>query len=81
SAAAIAAAVELANELADLKLSDREKLHFASLEEGHPDNAGASLFGGLVIGLHEEDETEMVSMKDIDLDVVVVIPFYEVLTK
>ncbi|AGN37795.1 homoserine kinase [Bacillus paralicheniformis] len=81
SAAAIAAAIELANELADLKLSDREKLHFASLEEGHPDNAGASLFGGLVIGLHEEDETEMVSMKDIDLDVVVVIPFYEVLTK
>ncbi|UOY90583.1 homoserine kinase [Bacillus glycinifermentans] len=81
SAAAIAAAVELANELADLKLSERDKLHFASLEEGHPDNAGASLSGGLVIGLHEKDETQLVSVKDVDVDVVVVIPFYEVLTK
>ncbi|WP_307892401.1 homoserine kinase [Bacillus swezeyi] len=81
SAAAIAAAIELANELADLKLSDSDKLHFASLEEGHPDNAGASLAGGLVIGLHDKNKTEMVSVKDIDLDVVVVIPFYEVLTK
>ncbi|MCY9441641.1 homoserine kinase, partial [Bacillus spizizenii] len=81
SAAAIVAAVELADELCGLKLSEADKLHVASLEEGHPDNAGASLVGGLVIGLHEDDETQMIRVPDADIDVVVVIPFYEVLTR
>ncbi|NPC94048.1 homoserine kinase [Bacillus sp. WMMC1349] len=81
SAAAIVAGIEMANELADLQLTESDKLHFASLEEGHPDNAGASLLGGLIIGLHEPEETKIVPIKDIDVDVVVVIPSYEVLTK
>ncbi|MDM5299360.1 homoserine kinase [Bacillus pumilus] len=81
SAAAIVAAIELANQLLDLKLSDDQKLFIASEVEGHPDNAGASLFGGLLIGLHEEDRTHAVKVQQVDIDVVVVIPFYEVLTK
>ncbi|MCP6681654.1 homoserine kinase [Bacillus nakamurai] len=81
SAAAIVAAIELADELCGLQLSERDKLHLASLEEGHPDNAAASLTGGLVIGLHEEEETHIVRVPDADIDVVAVIPFYEVLTR
>ncbi|CCP22867.1 MULTISPECIES: homoserine kinase [Bacillus] len=81
SAAAIVAAIELADELCGLKLSESDKLHLASLEEGHPDNAAASLAGGLVIGLHEEDETHIVRVAEADIDVVAVIPFYEVLTR
>ncbi|WP_276730987.1 homoserine kinase [Bacillus sp. (in: firmicutes)] len=81
SAAAIVAAIELADELCGLKLSEADKLHLASLEEGHPDNAGASLVGGLVIGLHEDNETQLIRVPDADIDVVVVIPFYEVLTR
>ncbi|WP_353854649.1 homoserine kinase [Bacillus sp. Bos-x628] len=81
SAAAIVAAVELANQLLGLNISDDKKLFFASEVEGHPDNAGASLFGGLLIGLHEEDRTHAVKVQHVDIDVVVVIPFYEVLTK
>ncbi|AKL86196.1 homoserine kinase [Bacillus atrophaeus] len=81
SAAAIVAAIELADELCGLRLSEADKLHLASLEEGHPDNAGASLAGGLVIGLHEEEHTQIVRVQNVDIDVVVVIPFYEVLTR
>lgn len=81
SAAAIVAGIELANTSLNLQLSDQEKLHFASLEEGHPDNAGASLYGGLVFGLHEKEDTQLIHIREVDLDVVVVIPSYEVLTK
>lgn len=81
SAAAIVAAIELANQLLELNMTDDQKLFYASEVEGHPDNAGASLFGGLLIGLHEEDKTHAVKVQHVDVDVVVVIPFYEVLTK
>lgn len=80
SAAAIIAGIELANQLCDLQLTDDEKLRFASLEEGHPDNVGASLFGGLVVGLHQKDQTGIICVKNIEVDVVVVIPKYEVFT-
>ena len=80
SAAAIIAGIELANQLCNLQLSNEEKLRIASTEEGHPDNVGASLYGGLVVGLHQEDQTQVVSVKNIDVDTVVIIPKYEVLT-
>ncbi|APH03809.1 homoserine kinase [Bacillus weihaiensis] len=80
SAAAIIAGIELANQLCDLNLSEDEKLRFASLEEGHPDNVGASLYGGLVIGLHEQNQTELVRLTEVEVDCVLVIPKYEVLT-
>ncbi|MED4533857.1 homoserine kinase [Metabacillus fastidiosus] len=80
SAAAVIAAIELANQLCDLQLTNEEKMRIASLEEGHPDNVGASLYGGLIIGLHEQDSTELVHVKDMEVDVVVVIPTYEVFT-
>lgn len=81
SASAIVAGVELANQLADLKLSNEEKLHLATSIEGHPDNVGPSLFGGLFIGMHEPSDTEMYLGKSPNIDVVVVVPPYEVLTR
>jgi homoserine kinase len=80
SASAIIAGIELANQLCNLQLTNDEKLRISSLEEGHPDNVGASLYGGLVVGLHQENETEIVCVKDLDVDAVVVIPKYEVFT-
>ncbi|WP_226669435.1 homoserine kinase [Metabacillus litoralis] len=80
SAAAIIAGIELANQLCQLQLTHEDKLRIASLEEGHPDNVGASLYGGLVIGLHEEDQTEIICVKNIEVDAVVVVPKYEVFT-
>jgi len=80
SAAAIIAGIELSNQLCGLQLTDEEKLRIASLEEGHPDNVGASLYGGLVVGLHQEDKTELVCVKEVNVDAVVVVPKYEVFT-
>lgn len=81
SAAAIIAAIELTNELTGLQLTSKEKLRYASLEEEHPDNVGASLYGGLVVGSHLEEVTELLTFDNVEVDVFVVIPTYEVLTK
>jgi homoserine kinase len=81
SAAAVVAGIELANELAHLSLTIEEKARFASCYEGHPDNVGASLYGGLVIGSHRQNETSIIHIPDIELDLVAVIPNYELETK
>ncbi|AZB44283.1 homoserine kinase [Bacillus sp. FJAT-42376] len=81
SAAAIVAGVELADALGGLSLTLMEKARLASLEEDHPDNAGASVYGGLVIGLHQKDETHIVRVPDFKLEPVVVIPSYKIFTK
>ena len=39
----------MANQLADLNLTDSEKLDIATEIEGHPDNVAPALFGNLVI--------------------------------
>ncbi|WP_027410080.1 homoserine kinase [Anoxybacteroides tepidamans] len=81
SAAAVVAGIELANELLGLSLTMEEKLRFASCYEGHPDNVGASLYGGLVVGSHLQEETVIVHMPNVELDLVAVIPSYELETK
>ncbi|MCZ0756334.1 homoserine kinase [Anoxybacillus sp. J5B_2022] len=81
SAAAVVAGIELANELAGLSLTIEEKARLASCYEGHPDNVGASLYGGLVIGCHRQEETTIIHVPNIELDLVAVIPSYELETK
>ncbi|WP_088032343.1 homoserine kinase [Evansella clarkii] len=81
SAAAIVAGIELANVLLDLKLDAGEKLRRASVTEGHPDNVAASLYGGLVIGSHRADATDVISGGVPEVDIVAVIPPYELMTK
>jgi len=80
SASAIVAGIQLADSLCNLQLTREEKVHLASLEEGHPDNAGASVAGGLVIGEHEEEQTALLSFSLANVEVAVVIPKYELLT-
>lgn len=82
SAAAIIAAIELVNELCHLQLTPQQKLNIACDIEGHPDNVGASLYGGLVIGSHRgSEETDLIHVNDLSFDMVVVIPSYELKTK
>lgn len=81
SAAAIVAAIELADVVCQLSLSKQEKLEIASRIEGHPDNVGASLFGGLVIGQQTAEEVNCAVFSNISFDVVAVIPKEELLTK
>ncbi|QOR66075.1 homoserine kinase [Cytobacillus suaedae] len=81
SAAAIAAGIELANALCGLDLTQEEKVRIGSLSEGHPDNIGASLLGGLVVGKHNEESTFVVKLGEFDVDINVVIPPYKVMTR
>lgn len=81
SAAAIIAGIELADYAGDLKLSKKEKLLIATEMEGHPDNAGASLYGGMVVGCYQQGEVDLLMFEDLAFETVVVIPEEELLTK
>nr|WP_257985824.1 homoserine kinase [Bacillus sp. M6-12] len=81
SASAIVAGIELADAACGLGLTIQEKTHHASLLEGHPDNAGASVLGGLVVGKHTEKHTDILSFTLEEVKVIAVIPDYELLTE
>lgn len=81
SAAAIVAAIELANQMADLNLTITDKTREASLIEGHPDNAAASVCGGLVIGTHSDVETFVMKAEISDIDIIMMVPSQQLLTK
>jgi homoserine kinase len=80
SASAIVAGIELADVLGNLQLTREEKMEIASLIEGHPDNVGPSIYGGVVIGSHYHEVTHLVHLSNLDLDIVAVIPQYELKT-
>ena len=81
SAAAIIAGIELADTVGKIGLTQQEKLLIATEIEGHPDNVGASLFGGLVIGSYKQNEVDMISISNISFEMVAVIPNEILLTK
>ncbi|OAH52881.1 homoserine kinase [Domibacillus aminovorans] len=81
SAAAIAAGIEIADKFAGLQLTDAEKLNIGDQFEGHPDNIGASLFGGMVCGVSLGETAEMVKLPAPDIDLIALIPPYELKTE
>lgn len=81
SAAAIIAAIELANQLTGASLSEEEKMRFASVWEGHPDNVGPCLYGGLIVGSHTEEDTKVVRCGVPTVELVLAVPPSELLTK
>ncbi|CAM3773915.1 homoserine kinase [Alkalicoccus chagannorensis] len=81
SATAIVAGIELVDRLCDLEMTLEDKAHWASLYEGHPDNVVPSIYGGLVIGSQFEEDTYLVHAGVPNVDLVAVIPDYELSTK
>lgn len=81
SAAAIVAGIELADSLCHLNLTRQEKFEIAAEVEGHPDNAGASVFGGLLIACQSNDSVDAVVEHNVEFEVVAVVPREELLTK
>jgi len=81
SAAAIVAGIELANYLLGLQLTTAEKARLASCFEGHPDNAGASVYGGLTVGTHSEEDTVIIPCGVPPIDVILMIPDNHLLTE
>jgi homoserine kinase len=80
SAAAIVAAIELANAVGGLNMSKQDKLVLASQMEGHPDNVGPSLYGGLVIGCQTEQAVDVTVLQELQFDLVGVVPNQKLLT-
>ncbi len=80
SAAAIVAAIELANQVCDLQLTLQQKITIASQLEGHPDNATASILGGITISTMNNGEADTIAIHDVDVNLVVIIPPYELKT-
>lgn len=81
SASAIVAAIELADSLGGLHLTQEEKFTIATNMEGHPDNVGASIFGGLVVGCQLGNEADIEVIHSVDLELLAVVPNEELLTK
>ncbi|WP_409290111.1 homoserine kinase [Peribacillus sp. SCS-37] len=80
SASAIVAGVELADSVGGLNLSREDKMRISSRFEGHPDNAGASVCGGLVVGVHNGVDTELLSIQLEGVSAIAVIPQYDLPT-
>ncbi|MGT2716438.1 homoserine kinase [Streptococcus respiraculi] len=80
SSSVIVAGIELANQLADLQLSDDEKLHFATEIEGHPDNVAPAIFGNLVISSYVNKQVAKVMTDFPEASFIAFIPNYPLRT-
>lgn len=80
SSSVIVAGIELANKLANLNLSDEDKLKFATEIEGHPDNVAPAIMGDLVIASTVADETTAIEAEFPNATFIAFIPNYELLT-
>lgn len=80
SASAIIAGIELANQLCLLQLPEHEKLLIATEMEGHLDNVGAALCGGLIIGTYDGIDISFMVQEIQKVELVAVIPSYELKT-
>jgi len=81
SASAIVAGIELANQVLELQLTAQDKLKIATLMEGHPDNAAASIYGGFTISSNAENgEIFVFHANHIEAAFVLFIPNFELKT-
>lgn len=81
SASAIVAGIELANQIMELHLTAQDKLKVATLMEGHPDNAAASIYGGFTISSNAANgEINVFHANHIEASFVLFIPNFELKT-
>ena len=82
SASAIVAALVAANALVGTPFSADELFRMASAWEGHPDNVGASLLGGLVVAFWDGKRVDYLKVvPDERLEVLVAVPDFPLSTK
>lgn len=80
SSSVIVAGIELANQLGQLNLSQKETLQLATELEGHPDNVAPALLGNLVIASYVDKTLHFVRNDFPACDFVTFIPEYELKT-
>ncbi|MDR0297689.1 MAG: homoserine kinase [Streptococcaceae bacterium] len=81
SSSAIVAGIELANLLAQLRLTTDEKLRLACAFEGHPDNVAPALLGGLIVASYNAESLTHQTLPAPTCALIVVVPPYNVSTK
>ncbi|WP_391204941.1 homoserine kinase [Psychrobacillus sp. L4] len=82
SASAIVAGIEVANQVLGLRLTSHDKLKVATVMEGHPDNAAASIFGGFTISsCADNGEINVFHTANIGAAFVLFIPNFELKTE
>jgi homoserine kinase len=82
SATAIIAALVAANALIGSPLSDDDLFQLATKLEGHPDNVGASLFGGIVVAAWDGEAAHYARIEpNAKLETLVAIPAFELATE
>ncbi|MFS0727378.1 homoserine kinase [Paenibacillus sp. 1P07SE] len=81
SASAIVGALAAANRLTGSRLSQERLFQIATSLEGHPDNVGASLLGGIVVAAWDGERAEAIRLEPHpDLEVLVAIPDFQLST-
>lgn len=80
SSSALVAGIELADRFLELNLSNEEKLLLGTRIEGHPDNIGPSITGGVFIGFYEEELIYYTTQLD-GVSLIVSVPTYEIKTE
>ncbi|WP_274649994.1 homoserine kinase [Paenibacillus humicola] len=82
SASAIVGALAAANALIGSPLNNDRLFQIATELEGHPDNAGASLFGGIVVTSWDGSRAEHIKLEPHpELDVLAAIPDFHLATE
>lgn len=82
SASAIVGAMAAANQLLEKPFSQTELLQLSTEVEDHPDNVGASLYGGIVVASWYEGQVRLLQIEpDSRLEVLVAIPEFLLETK
>ncbi|WNQ12988.1 homoserine kinase [Paenibacillus aurantius] len=82
SASAIVGAMAAANALIGSPLSDDELFQMAAAMEKHPDNVGASLFGGLIVSYWDGERAEYIRIEpEESLEIMVAIPRFQLATE
>ncbi|SDD23395.1 homoserine kinase [Paenibacillus sp. UNCCL117] len=82
SASAIVGALAAANALIGGRFTDDELFQFATELEQHPDNVGASLFGGIVVAFWDGERAEHIRIEPHEsIEVLVAIPHFQLATE
>ncbi|WP_028611811.1 homoserine kinase [Paenibacillus harenae] len=82
SASAIVGALVAANSLIGNPLSENKLFQMATRLEGHPDNVGASLFGGIVVSAWDGEQADYVRIIPHEkLEALVAIPAFQLETE
>lgn len=82
SASAIVGALVAANEMLGKAFSDQELFYMATELEGHPDNVGASLFGGIIVSSWDGESAPYVKITPPNaLETCVIIPDFQLSTE